>query len=423
MSSFYTGWRIQSCQLTNSSPYSPPPPGSLHSTAAQIYHPAEATSTSQDDNNNQFLQVTWYNPLTHESMMTHYSLAWLEQCRYDPEALEERRRATSVSPALALSSSRPPQAFEFSDFVTHKDNSDNNSDDTLFSLLHAIVQDGAALIHNAPNDDTTVTQLATLLAGGTSHGHLYGDIFHVMTRVNAHNIAYTSEALAPHQDLSYYESQPGLQLLHCIDNNPTTVVGGESTLVDVMAAATELQRLAPDLFDSLTTTEATFIKQRHGADIVYRGPYISVDSSQSVVGVRWSPPFEGPMCAPEHVVADVCLAKSAMEFMVDNAVVSEHHTGLDTDLQQQLRDYAQEYTWEYRLQPGDVLVFNNQRMLHGRRGFRLTEDAEDGDRHLIGCYTNMEETLNQYRLRRRRHLSGDSSLQWHRNTGNNSSAC
>lgn len=68
--------------------------------------------------------------------------------------------------------------------------------------------------------------------------------------------------------------------------------------------------------------------------------------------------------------------------------------------------YAFEYTWERRLQPGEILVFNNQRMLHGRRGFHVNEivESKGGDvqegastRHLIGVYTNIDDTLNTYR--------------------------
>jgi alpha-ketoglutarate-dependent taurine dioxygenase len=36
---------------------------------------------------------------------------------------------------------------------------------------------------------------------------------------------------------------------------------------------------------------------------------------------------------------------------------------------------------EYRAEPGEIAVFNNRRMLHGRSGF------EGGERHLLeGCY-------------------------------------
>ena len=60
-----------------------------------------------------------------------------------------------------------------------------------------------------------------------------------------------------------------------------------------------------------------------------------------------------------------------------------------------------EHTFETLLQEGDMLVFNNRRMLHGRKSFEII--AEDGARHLMGTYTNMDETLNQYRLLMRKY--------------------
>jgi hypothetical protein len=51
-------------------------------------------------------------------------------------------------------------------------------------------------------------------------------------------------------------------------------------------------------------------------------------------------------------------------------------------------------TWVYALQPGDVLVFNNQRMLHGRRELMT---SASGQRHLIGCYTDAMDTTSRYR--------------------------
>ena len=55
-------------------------------------------------------------------------------------------------------------------------------------------------------------------------------------QVGAINLAYTTEALGPHMDLCYYESPPGLQLLHCMRNDDG-VVGGESLLIDAFSVA------------------------------------------------------------------------------------------------------------------------------------------------------------------------------------------
>ena len=46
---------------------------------------------------------------------------------------------------------------------------------------------------------------------------------------------------------------------------------------------------------------------------------------------------------------------------------------------------------ERRLQPGDMVCFNNRRMAHGRRSFQLN----GGVRHLHGCYLNIDEFKSQ----------------------------
>jgi len=260
--------------------------------------------------------------------------------------------------------------------------------------------------------------------GNLSHGSLYGDVFHVQSKVDAENIAYTNVALPPHQDLTYYESKPFLQLLHCATNssgkpdngsNPSNtngIIGGESVLIDGMAAAEELRRVAPDLFDILCKTEATFVKERHDSDMVSPKPHIVVDPAHGqVVEVNWSPPFEGPLqIHPRVAVEDYVRAYQAIECILDDNLAGDSTGGnnptfLHESLETFLRNYAKEYTWEFALQKGDVLVFNNQRMLHGRRSFSSFGTLE---RHLVGCYTDAMDTVSRYRqlLREREGKSG-----------------
>jgi alpha-ketoglutarate-dependent taurine dioxygenase len=42
-----------------------------------------------------------------------------------------------------------------------------------------------------------------------------------------------------------------------------------------------------------------------------------------------------------------------------------------------------------RLQPGEIVVFNNRRMLHGRNEFKV--EGEDAMRKLIGCYVTSDD--------------------------------
>jgi len=266
-----------------------------------------------------------------------------------------------------------------------------------------------------------------LSPGGTSHAALYGDLFEVRSRPSAHNVAYTDLPLAPHQDLAYYASPPGLQLLHCVTFGDR-VEGGESTLVDGMAAAAALRTSDPDRFRTLSEARATFVKQREGASMTYLRPHIDVlsgpagDGEREIVGVHWAPPFEGPLALPRAEMDRYYDAYGAFEMMVDDSLPPDASSSAYSEEQiRRYREYARWYTWEKRLEEGEMLVFNNQRMLHGRRGFRVRGGDGDGggvERLFEGCYTDICDTLGRYRVLQRTELSEREAVGSMKNVGN-----
>lgn len=231
------------------------------------------------------------------------------------------------------------------------------------------------------------------------------------------------------------------------------VEGGESFLVDAMAAAHALREMAPRLFKVLTRCHATFVKEREGVCMTYARPHIVLgqggltagdisgdnedeDLSKEIVAVHWAPPFEGPLSIPANMVQSYYEAYRAFEVMLDSSIDVEqrlqqqqHHgnnknnnlgVNEDTILLRKLSKYSHEHTWNHRLQPGEVLVFNNMRMLHGRRAFQIKNEGIlddqsktlDNDsispRHLVGTYVNIDDSLNTYRtlLRQKQQRTG-----------------
>lgn len=119
----------------------------------------------------------------------------------------------------------------------------------------------------------------------------------------------------------------------------------------------------------------------------YQRPHIAVDPRTSrVTGVFWAPPFEGPlMGACAQTVGDYYEAYRVLDRAIREAP-----------------------SWNARMAVGEMLVFNNRRMLHGRKGFELC----GGVRHLRGGYVNIDEFANTYNLLRRAHhaaAAGESS--------------
>jgi alpha-ketoglutarate-dependent taurine dioxygenase len=427
----------------------PPLPGSLHPRGG-IYSFSTDATIIQTQNDRTLLRVEW-----NTGELSFFDLAWLlEQAkvqRLGQESTafedfeqssrqfhEEQKTLQAIINAHLGSRALAPSPLDATRVIKdiaicsrYNDNNDEvtdkldlgiptweyeqvmNSEEQLFEAMQGIFEYGAVLIRNAPvpsrkdsleQQEAIVGNLGKQFSGGTlSHGSLYGDVFHVQSKAGAENIAYTNVGLPPHQDLTYYESKPFLQLLHCANNgngDDNRIIGGESVLIDAMAAAEELRTLAPNIFDILCQTEATFIKERQGADMVSPKPHIVTDPALGhVVEINWSPPFEGPFqLHPRIPVESYVEAYQAMEIMLDD---QRDATGIDTtkgflehNLKLRLKEYAREYTWEYALEPGDILVFNNQRMLHGRREFTAMGSAE---RHLIGCYTDAMDTISRYR--------------------------
>mmetsp|Transcript_7582 Transcript_7582/g.16756 ORF Transcript_7582/g.16756 Transcript_7582/m.16756 type:complete len:600 (-) Transcript_7582:720-2519(-) len=390
-----------------------PPPLSLHPVGT-VYQLIDDNGDQVKDTNkiercpqSGILHVRWSNQLTGEKSKSLFDLDWLQSCRYDESALRRRQEETAITRESTLRRGDSLLEVQFTDW-----DSTEGKEDARFALLDSIFREGAALVKGAPtrlrNDHDhnggIVGAVGRSLSGGAlSHGNLYGSTFHVQSKPGATNIASTNLALPPHHDLVYYESKPGFQLLHCVNNQG--VEGGSSTLVDALAAAGALRDLAPDLYETLLHCEATFVKQRMNADMVYRAPHIQEDSNRAIIRVNWSPPFQGPLCLHPSMVDDYVLAYAAFERLLDKSLPRNTFLlPLRSSLEQQFTDYAHEYTWEQKLEVGDILVFSNQRMLHGRESYRVKNTHPNAGRHLVGCYTNIDDTLNEYRLLRRKRL-------------------
>jgi alpha-ketoglutarate-dependent taurine dioxygenase len=390
----YPNVPIQSVRLMQKmEKYIVPPKGSCHAKGGIF------SSQVGDEADDKILEIIWENCVE----PSYFSLNWLMEWAV-PKSPTHVTKRNAITRDSCLSEHQYDQ-------LKHDEKSRLN-------LYEAIFQDGVALIKNCPNvfqkeNMSPVAEIGGLLAGSLSHGALYGNTFHVQSIPNAHNVAYTSIRLPPHQDLIYYESPPGIQLLHCFQRQ--NVIGGESIFIDALAAAHAFQEFAPDFFDILTSTTATFCKQREGADMVAFRPHVQLSASNSeIIGVHWSPPFEGPIRAIDNL-KEYYWAYTAFSLLIDKDFSKMQHE-FSPQLIELLKSYANYYTLTMSLKEGDMIVFNNRRVLHGRNSFEFSGGS--GSRHLIGAYINMEETLCKYRLLMRKHDWKHLTL----NVGNNMEA-
>ena len=189
----------------------------------------------------------------------------------------------------------------------------------------------------------------------------YGRLFDVRVEPRPGNLAYSDQALDLHTDNPYRDPVPTLQLLHAIT---TDAGGGETMFVDGFAHAEALRREAPDAFDVLARTPVRFTFAAESGDVwSFAAPVVSLDAQGAVEAVRLN-----------HRSLD-------LEHGDPQAVDGWY----DAYLAYYGRLHRPEAAFGRRLAPGEVVIFDNRRLLHGRRS--LTAESP---RWLQGCYADID---------------------------------
>ncbi|MFC4035695.1 TauD/TfdA family dioxygenase [Streptomyces polygonati] len=236
-------------------------------------------------------------------------------------------------------------------------------------MLEAVLRVGFMLLRGVPE------RAGQVLAVAETFGHVretnYGKLFDVRVEPDPNNLAFTSARITPHTDNPYRDPVPTLQLLHCLVNDAE---GGESGLVDGFAAAAELRKEDPAAFDVLTRTPVPFVFRDAGTELRADRPLIDTDPLGRVREVRFNNRSIGTLRLPAAELEAFYAAYRAFAELL-----------LRPELQLDLR-----------LAPGDCLLFDNTRLLHARTAF-----AQDGARHLQGCYADLDGLASSLAVLRR----------------------
>ena len=231
----------------------------------------------------------------------------------------------------------------------------------------ALHSKGVAILENLPKDETVIEQIPALI--GPIRQSNFGYNFDVRTSTESTSNAYTSMALPLHSDLCTREFMPGLQFLHCLENSSK---GGDSLLADGFYLAEILQQQAPEHYKTLCTVPMDFYNKAKDSDYRFSKPLIGLGGNGELDEIRLSPWLRAPLNAPLETV-DRCYR--ALRYLLQ--LSEQPGNGITT-----------------RLQPGDLLAFDNRRIFHGRTGY----DASKGNRWLRGCYGEREELWSQLRI-------------------------
>lgn len=204
-------------------------------------------------------------------------------------------------------------------------------------------------------------------------GHLretnFGLTFEVVSKPDPNNLAYTSVALPLHTDLTNQELPPGYQFLHCLANEAD---GGGSIFCDGAAVAEDLRNRDPEAFEVLSTVTVPFRFHDATTDIRSRKAVITLDSDGNVSEV----------CFNAHIADVVDL---------EPALIRPFYRAYRLFMEM---TRSPEYGIALKLAGGEMVVFDNRRVLHGREAF----DPSTGYRHLHGCYVDWGELDSRLRV-------------------------
>jgi gamma-butyrobetaine dioxygenase len=232
-------------------------------------------------------------------------------------------------------------------------------DGALREALARVKRWGLAILSGAGADPSAV-ELAVARFGFVRETN-YGRTFDVRVEPAPGNLAYSDLGLDLHTDNPYRDPVPTLQLLHAVVVDEQ---GGESLFADGFAHAEALRREAPAAFDILAQTPVRFaFAEPSGSRWSHAAPVLSLDALGALEAVRLN-----------HRSLDLEAGEVALTEAWYEAYLAFHR-----------RVHAPGAVFERRLEPGDMVVFDNRRILHGRRA--LTRETP---RWLRGCYADAD---------------------------------
>jgi gamma-butyrobetaine dioxygenase len=298
-----------------------------------------------------------------ESTAGEFALEWLERQGTASGALRPER---SVRTWLDGASKNARSDFAWIDYPALFADSTPK-----LGWLTQLLQTGIAFVAGVPATEHGILEAVRPL-GRVSETN-YGAVFDVRSVPNPENLAYSDLGLGLHTDNPYREPVPGFQALHALTVSPD---GGENVFADGFALAAHLRVAAPEDFALLTETPVPFHYRSKDADLYAERPLIELDCGGQISAVHYNNRSIAPMQVTGRAVREFYAAYRRFA--------------------QALREPS--FQLRYRLNAGELVVMDNQRILHGRTAFTSARHA----RHLRGCYLTRDSVYSETALLRDR---------------------
>ncbi len=257
------------------------------------------------------------------------------------------------------------------DFNNFKFKENFFNDEEMYKALQIFYKFGFVIFKNVPTKDNFIVNFANSI--GSIRRTNFGEFFNVKSKPKPNDLAYTSLPLAPHTDNPYRNPVPCIQMLHCIENE---VSGGLSTLVDGYTVTEKLKNDFPNYYKILTEIKVRFQFIDNSVILEDWAEMIQLDVNGNFKQVRFSPRLDFvPLMDRDKLDLYYSARKK----------ISELYN-------------SDKFRIEFKLLPGDLLMMDNHRLLHGRTNFNLNE----GKRFLQGCYIDYDSTEGKLKHLRRK---------------------
>jgi len=312
--------------------------------SADIPEPLSVEEAVVDDG---VLRVRW----SPDQRVSRFPIAWLREHAY---AVDREVPA------------RPPS--DVARLVVRERGSGPGRTSGLFAeVLEQLERDGAAIIRResaAPEAETEAWiagfEERGLRVIGTHFGRIEDLRTDNTTNTNTDQLGYTDAAIELHTDQPFLDQPPRYQLLQGIR---TADAGGDSIVADGRAAFAYLRALDREAADRILATPVRFHRKQRAFEREVIAPIVTFTNGRFQIRSSYftTAPYRLPF---EEMEAWYRAHDRFVRITRD----PRHH-------------------YQFRLGAGDVLIYDNHRMLHGRTAFR-------GPRWVRGVYFDPAGTFD-----------------------------
>ncbi|XP_012875054.1 PREDICTED: gamma-butyrobetaine dioxygenase [Dipodomys ordii] len=312
--------------------------------------------------------ITW--PNEHHS---EFEADWLKKRCFSQQARAKLQEELFLPECQYWSSELQLPTLNFEDVL--------KNDKQAYHWLSSLKKVGIVRLTGAADKQGEIMKLGKRI--GFLYLTFYGHTWQVQDKIDANNVAYTTGKLSFHTDYPALHHPPGVQLLHCIKQ---TVTGGDSEIVDGFHVCQKLKEKNPQAFQILSSTYVDFTDI--GVDycdfsVQSKHKIIELDDKGQVIRINFNN-------ATRDTIFDVPVERIQPFY----AALKEF-----VDLMN-----SKEYKFTFKMNPGDVITFDNWRLLHGRRSY---EAGTEISRHLEGAYADWDVVMSRLRILRQKVKNGN----------------